>query len=141
MNQFVVGKAYDWAERGFDPFTVLSRTAKTITVCNGTNVWKMLVRTDENGSEWVRDSSEPRYAQDMFVSKAEWVINDLEYGYRIVMRNESEMTLVFSEYSNSEENLAEVHMNHVAHCLEMFYKGYAIVSKELLRNGDTIKTY
>lgn len=140
MDKFEAGRSYDWAERGFDPFTVLARTEKTITVCNGTNVWKMLVRTDDDGNEWVRDSSEPRYAQEMFISRAMWIIPNREYGYRITIENDSGKELVFSEYCSSTHEWAKKHMDFIANCLERFYKGYSIASKELLCKGETIET-
>lgn len=72
MSEFEVGKMYSWAECSFDPITVLSRTAKTITVTNGQNTWRMLVRTDIHG-EYVRDSSVPQAHRDMFLCRAKWI--------------------------------------------------------------------
>ena len=71
MPKFEVGKSYRWADPGPDPITVLHRTEKTITVTNGVNTWRMLVRTDEHG-EYVRDSSMGRNTYNMFTSRAIW---------------------------------------------------------------------
>ena len=73
MNQFEVGKTYSWADASFDPFTVLRRTEKTITVTNGPNTWRMLVRHDEDGDEWVCDSSMSRSHYSLFISRQIWI--------------------------------------------------------------------
>lgn len=74
MEKFVVGKSYRWADPGPDPFTVLKRTEKTITVTNGGNTWRMLVRIDKDGNEWVRDSSMGDFSEySMFLSRAMWI--------------------------------------------------------------------
>lgn len=75
MDQFEVGKSYEWADPCFDPITVLSRTAKTITVTNGQNTWRMLVRREDDGSEYVRDSSMGRSNYTLFISRPMWVCN------------------------------------------------------------------
>ena len=73
MDQFEVGKTYGWADCGFDPFTVLSRTEKTIKVTNGVNTWRMRIRHDEDGDEWVRDSSMgDRSKYSLFISRPIW---------------------------------------------------------------------
>lgn len=72
MDKFEVGKSYRWLEIGFDPFTVLRRTEKTITVTNGPSTWRMLVRIDDDGVEYVRDSSMRAWGC-MFKSKASWL--------------------------------------------------------------------
>ena len=74
--KFEVGKSYEWADCGFDPFTVLSRTEKTILVTNGSNTWRMRIRHEDDGEEWVRDSSMgDRSKYSMFISRPQWVIN------------------------------------------------------------------
>lgn len=73
MDKFEVGKSYDWADISFDPFTVLRRTEKTITVTNGSNTWRMLIRHDEDGMEYVRDSSMGRSNYSLFISRPIWI--------------------------------------------------------------------
>lgn len=71
MAQFEVGKSYGWVECGLDPLTVLSRSAKMITVTNGQNTWRMRIRNDERG-EYVIDSSVPKDSRLMYTSRAIW---------------------------------------------------------------------
>ena len=73
MAKFEEGFTYRWADPCFDPFTVVSRTAKTITVNNGSHSWRMLVRTNESGNEFVRDSAAGKNQYDVFTSRATWV--------------------------------------------------------------------
>lgn len=73
MAKFEEGFTYRWADPCFDPFTVVSRTAKTITVNNGSHLWRMLVRTNNNGNEFVRDSAAGKNQYDVFTSRATWV--------------------------------------------------------------------
>ncbi len=73
MNKFVVGQSYYWADCGFDPFTVLSRTEKTIKVTNGNSTWRMKIRHDDDGMEWVRDSSMDRSKYSLFISRPIWI--------------------------------------------------------------------
>lgn len=73
MAKFEEGFTYNWADPCFDPFTVVSRTAKTITVNNGSHLWRMLVRTNESGNEFVRDSAAGKNNYDVFTSRATWV--------------------------------------------------------------------
>lgn len=72
-KQFEVGKSYEWADICYDPFTVLRRTEKTITVTNGVNTWRMLIRHDEDGDEFVRDSSMGRSNYSLFISRPIWI--------------------------------------------------------------------
>lgn len=71
--KFEVGKAYRWADPGFDPFTVLSRTAKTIKVTNGTTTWRMRLRYDSHGEEYVKDSTMDNGPYSIFISRPEWI--------------------------------------------------------------------
>lgn len=71
-KKFEVGKTYTWADTCYDPFTVISRTEKTITVRNSSNTWRMLVRHDEDGMEFVRDSSMGRSNYSLFISRPIW---------------------------------------------------------------------
>ena len=73
MDKFEVGKSYSLADPCFDPFTVLSRTEKTIKVTNGINTWRMRIRHEDDGEEWVRDSSmgdNSKYS--LFISRPQW---------------------------------------------------------------------
>lgn len=73
MDKFEVGKTYDWADPCFDPITVLKRTDKTITVTNGTNTWRMLLRHDSDGSEYVCDSTMGKGHHIQFTSRPTWL--------------------------------------------------------------------
>lgn len=72
MRKFEVGKSYGWADNGFDPFTVLHRTEKTIKVTNGVNTWRMLIRHEDDGDEFVRDSSMGRSNYSLCISRPQW---------------------------------------------------------------------
>ena len=43
MSRFKIGKSYGWVKLGFCPFTVLSRTEKTIKVTNGKSTWQLRI--------------------------------------------------------------------------------------------------
>ena len=80
MRKFEIGKYYDWGERNrFDPILVLSRTAKTIVVRNRTATWRMLIRKDENGNEYVVDSSFPKSYKNSGMIRAEWETASVNY--------------------------------------------------------------
>lgn len=130
MNKFEVGKVYNWFEHGFDPFTVLERTAKTITVCNGTNTWRMRIRQDDKG-EWVCDSCQPRYAQDMFISRPEYIINGGEYGYLMSYLRNGKVIISSENGYYSVEQATNV-MNRVANILCHYG---TILSKAVLKDG------
>lgn len=72
FKAFEVGRVYEPNDRSYDPITVLSRTEKTITVTNGRSTWRMLVRHDEDGNEFVVDSSVPKNWRSAFTYKAKW---------------------------------------------------------------------
>ena len=57
--RFEVGKSYGASDPCFDPITVLKRTDKMILVTNGQSKWRMRLRTDADGNEYVTDSSWP----------------------------------------------------------------------------------
>lgn len=138
MARFEVGKVYNWEERGFDSFTVLSRTDKSITVCNGTNTWRMMIRTDERG-EWVCDSSQPRYAQNMFISRPEYAGSSGKYGYLISYKNNKGKVIISSENGYDSTDQAEFFMNSTAKYLALF--GFTILSKALLENNIVCETF
>lgn len=72
MKQFEVGKRYEWYEQGYDSITVLRRTQKSIKVTNGGSTWRMLIRRDTDGNEYVVDSSVPQKWRDEFTCSAKW---------------------------------------------------------------------
>lgn len=71
-KKFVVGKSYESCDCGVAPVTVLGRSEKTVWVSNGTNGWRMRLRTDEEGNEYVTDSSVPDKWREMYTYRAEW---------------------------------------------------------------------
>ena len=71
--QFEVGKTYRWADPCFDPFTVLSRTAKTIMVTNGNSTWRMRLRYESDGEKYVKDSSMDNSKYSIFISRPYWI--------------------------------------------------------------------
>lgn len=70
---FEVGKTYSWYDRGYDFIKVVSRTPKTIAVTNGGCQWRMRIKHDEKGNEYVADSTVPKKWRDVFTCNAEWV--------------------------------------------------------------------
>lgn len=80
MAKFEIGKYYDWGEHGcFDPIQVLGRSKKMIRVRNRSHQWRMLLRIDENGNEYVIDSSAPKGYKDTFTVKATDKTDDMSY--------------------------------------------------------------
>ena len=73
MAKFEIGKTYEWRDKGFQPFKATKRTEKMVFVTNGDSSWRMLIRQDESGREYVVDSSVNRRFHDVFTSCAEWV--------------------------------------------------------------------
>ena len=57
MKHFLVGHSYRWQDSRFDPIRVVSRSKQSITVDNGVCNWRMMIRHDHDGVEWVRDSA------------------------------------------------------------------------------------
>ena len=69
---FEVGRMYEPADRSYDPITILSRTEKTVTATNGRTTWKMRIKHDEDGHEFVVDSCVPKKWRSAFTYKAKW---------------------------------------------------------------------
>ena len=69
---FEVGRTYEAADCSYDPITILSRTEKTITVTNSRTTWKMMIKHDEDGHEYVVDSSVPKKWRNAFTYKSKW---------------------------------------------------------------------
>ena len=75
MKQFEVGKTYEAALSDFTPITVLKRTSKCIVVKNNDEyVFRMVIKTDDNGDEYVRDSSVPERWREGFRYSACWEV-------------------------------------------------------------------
>lgn len=72
MKKFEIGQRYCWAEPDFGDIEVIDRTRKSIVVFNGTNTWRMFIKYDENGDEYVVDSSVPLRMRDTFTCSAKW---------------------------------------------------------------------
>ncbi len=72
MAIFEVGKSYEMNDPGFDPITVTRRTDKTIWVTSGKSKWKMRVRQDNDGNEFVTDSSVPKGYRDSHTYSSKW---------------------------------------------------------------------
>lgn len=74
-DRFEAGKTYLWADPCFDPFTVVSRTEKTILVTNNVITWRMRIRHDDAG-EYVKDSSMDRspYKNCPFTSRPRLIV-------------------------------------------------------------------
>ena len=71
-KKFEVGRRYEWYQREYGWIKVLRRTEKTITVTNGGSEWRMFVRKDSMGSEYVVDSTVPEKWRDAFTCSARW---------------------------------------------------------------------
>lgn len=72
MKKFEVGKRYEFYQREYGSITVLRRTPKCIVVTNGGSTWRMVIRKDTEGSEYVVDSSVPARWQAAFTCSARW---------------------------------------------------------------------
>ena len=72
MAIFEVGKCYGAADMRYDPVTVTKRTEKCVCVTNGHANWRMRVRYDNDGNEYVVDSSEPVKYRDGATYSAKW---------------------------------------------------------------------
>lgn len=69
-RMFEVGKSYYCNDSGFNPITVIRRTDKTIWVDNTENKWRMRIKHDINGNEYVCDSLAPHGYRDIFTYTA-----------------------------------------------------------------------
>lgn len=75
---FEVGKEYYCADTGFDPIKILKRTQKMVFVENGSSKWRMRIRQDKDGNEYVVDSSTPVSWRDIFIYSAAKEVNEFE---------------------------------------------------------------
>ena len=70
--RFEVGKSYYPADHSFDPVKILKRTNKCVVVENWSGtVWRMLVRVNREGVEYVTDSCVPRSWRNEFTYHAD----------------------------------------------------------------------
>ena len=75
MATFVVGKAYAWGDDGLDPITVVKRTPKSIRIkAPSGSSWMMRIRIDEDGNEYVVDSTVPKKWKDMYTCSSLWEV-------------------------------------------------------------------
>ena len=59
-KQLEVGKSYYPMDHAFDPVKVIKRSPKCVVVRNWSgSTWRMLVKTDKDGVEYVTDSCVP----------------------------------------------------------------------------------
>lgn len=72
---FEVGKVYEWYQRDYGTVKIVKRTPKCVWVTNGINTWRMKLRTDEYGNEYVVDSTVPSRWRDAFTCSALWRTN------------------------------------------------------------------
>ena len=71
MKKFVVGWKYNPGDRSYSPIRVIKRTKKCIVVENDSGtIWRMLLR-DDNGVEYVVDSSVPANWREEFTYRAD----------------------------------------------------------------------
>ena len=75
-RRFEVGHSYDAADSGIPPIKVLKRTAKMILVENDCTTWRMRICTDDNGDEYVIDSSVPQAWRGVFTYQARWEVHE-----------------------------------------------------------------
>lgn len=76
--KFEVGKSYEPYGSEYDPIKIIRRTVKTVWVDNGSTQWRMRVKTDEDGNEYVADSSVPLNWRDAFTYNAKWEVKGEE---------------------------------------------------------------
>lgn len=70
MAKFEVGKTYEWYQAEYGHIEVLKRTPKYIWVTNGGSTWRMIVRLDKDGNEYVVDLTVPAKWRDAFTCNA-----------------------------------------------------------------------
>ena len=71
-KKFEVGKTYEPYQDEFDAITIIRRTDKTVWVNNGQCEWRMRIKHDWDGNEYVVDSSVGSKWRDAFTFSAEW---------------------------------------------------------------------
>lgn len=67
MKQFKVGKLYGTGDASIPPIRILKRTAKMVQVENADGVvWRMRIRVDQYGQEYVTESTVPAKWRECF---------------------------------------------------------------------------
>lgn len=74
MKAFEVGKEYEACDPGIDTITILKRTEKTLWVKNSTGEWRMRINHDDDGNEFVADSTVPKKWREAFTYNAKWAV-------------------------------------------------------------------
>jgi len=71
-KKFEEGKSYNAQDTGVPAIVILSRTAKTATVEDTDihTVWKMRIKTRDNGDEYMTDSTVPAAWRDCYTYEA-----------------------------------------------------------------------
>lgn len=73
--KFKVGSDYEWYQREYGEIEVIKRTDKTITVMNEEgNIWRMKIRTDNEGDEFVIDTTVPERWREAFTCSSKWEV-------------------------------------------------------------------
>ena len=72
--KFIEGRSYESCDAGVEPITIIKRTSKTILAKNSTSTWRMKIRQDKKGNEYVVDSCVPSKWKEMYTYKAEWEV-------------------------------------------------------------------
>lgn len=73
--QFETGRTYGAMDCGIDPITVIRRTRRCIIVDNGVNQWRMMVRMDDDGTEYAVDSSVPVRWRVAYTYSTRWEVD------------------------------------------------------------------
>lgn len=76
MAKFEIGKKYEWYQNEYGCIKVLRRTPKCIVVeGEDGNTWRMVVKTNADGDEYVIDSVVPYKWRDAFTCSAKWIVD------------------------------------------------------------------
>ena len=79
MKEFIVGKSYYPRYRSYDPVTVIRRTPKCIVVRGGSgNTWRMFIKHDNDGTEFVVDSCVPTRWRDALTYCADDPVEEVQ---------------------------------------------------------------
>lgn len=83
MAKFEVGKAYSYAEGGFDPVFVVKRTDKTVWArWSSGSVYMLRVRKRDNGDEYLLESGVPKRYKDSYTIDARWEDDSMAEWFR-----------------------------------------------------------
>ena len=76
MFRFEVGEKYEPNDFGFDPIRIERRTDKTVWVDKDGVKWRMRIKKDRNGNEYVADSCVPLKWRDAFTYQAKYKVEE-----------------------------------------------------------------